>query len=270
MGIPVTTVGPLHYQLSKKLQEEINFRKFKQGDLFTTEKSLMERFGVSSTTVRRALQDLVQKGYLYRRVGKGTFVRRPYFEESIGALSTFFEEMEARGLKPTSDILSVQIVDAEKSIAEKLQVKESESIYFIKKLLLADGEPIAILESYWPLYIGNFLVQYDLTTTGMFRIVENIMGIKLGEAEATIEAGSATASEAHLLGVQKGEPLLVMKRVVYSTDGKTVNTSRFAYRGDKYKYRARMIRNSEKLIQRDRDIILPIMHASNQINVHNG
>lgn len=246
--------APLHYQLLKTLQEEIHSGNFKQGDLFATEKSLMERFGVSSTTVRRVLNDLVQKGYLYRKVAKGTFVRRAYFEESLGPLSTFFEEMEKQGLKPTSDILVVQMQKADPQLARKLQVKEEDSIYFIKKLLLADQEPIGILNSYWPIDIGRELIKYDISTVGLFDIVENVIGIALREAEATIESSLATEEEAQLLGVPEASPILLMKRTVYSMDGKIVNCGEFAYNGLKYKYRARMVRNQTKQIPKDRNL----------------
>lgn len=248
------SLAPLHYQLSKTLQEEIHSGNFKQGDLFATEKSLMERFGVSSTTIRRVLQDLVQKGYLYRQVGKGTFVRRAHIEESLGPLSTFFEEMEKRGLRPTSDILTVRMQKADQQLANKLQVAESDSIYFIKKLLIANKEPIGILNSYWPVHIGRELIKYDISAIGLFYIVENVLGIKLREAEATIEAALATEEESLLLEIPKGNPILLMKRVVYSADGKTVNCGEFAYNGGKYKYHARMVRYPTKYIPKDMNL----------------
>ena len=242
--------APLHYQLSKNLQEEINSGKYKQGDLFATEKSLMERFNVSSTTVRRALQDLVHKGYLYRRVGKGTFVRRSFIEEPLGLLSSFFEEMEAQGIKPSSDILTLKAVKPDSQVAGKMQLNRSEPVYLIRKLMRANGEPMAVFESHWPLKIGEALARYDLTTTGIFSVVEDVLGIRLGEAEGTIEAAAPTREEARLLKVPARTPVLVKKQVIYSADGKPVNIVRLAYRGDRYKFRVRMVRQTGKFIGR--------------------
>ena len=240
--------APLHYQLSQSLQEEINSGKYVQGDLLATEKSLMERFNVSSTTVRRALQDLVRKGYLYRKVGKGTFVRRPSIEEPIGLLSSFFEEMESQGIKPSSDVLALEVVAADPALAEKMQLKPAEPVYRIRKLMRANDEPIALFESYWPLAIGEVLAKYDLATIGIFYIIEEVMGLRLGEAVGTIEAAAPTAAEARLLKVPAKTPLLIKKQVIYSDDGKPINVVQLSYRGDRYKFQVRMLRQPEKYI----------------------
>ena len=250
MRDPNYALAPLHYQLSKNLQDEIHSGKYKQGDLFATEKSLMERFNLSSTTVRRALQDLVQKGYLYRKVGKGTFVRRPQIEEPLAFLSSFFEEMETQGIKPSSDILALKAVGADSFISEKMQLENSERVYLIRKLMRANGEAIAVFESYWPLKIGEVLAKYDLNRVGIFSIVENVLGIILGEAEGTIQAASPTREEARLLNISQRTPVLVKKQVIYSSDGKPVNIVRLAYRADRYKFRVRMVRQTGKYLSR--------------------
>jgi GntR family transcriptional regulator len=240
---------PLHQQLATNLQAEIHSGKYKQGELFATEKSLIQRFRVSSTTVRRALQVLVRKGYLYRKAGKGTFIRRLQIEETLGPLWSFYEEMEVLGLKPTSDLLAIQVQKANRFIAQKLQLSESEPIYWIKKLLRANDEPVAILDSYWLFDIGKGLAQHNLNSTNLFHIVENKLGINLGEAEATIEAGEANTEEAQILDMLEKTPILIMQRVVYSTDGRPIYFSRFAYRADRYKYRTRMIRDPIRVIR---------------------
>jgi GntR family transcriptional regulator len=242
--------SPLHYQLSKNLQEEINSGKFKQGDLFATEKSLMARFNLSSTTVRRALQDLVHKGYLYRKPGKGTFVRRPFIEEPLGLLSSFFEEMEAQGIKPSSDVLTLKAVQPGSYVSEKMLLKSDDPVFLIRKLMKANGEPMAVFDSYWPLKIGKALAKYDLTTTGIFSVVEGVLGISLGEAEGTIEAAAPTRKEARMLRIPLKTPVLVKKQIIYSSDGKPVNIVRLAYRGDRYKFRVRMVRQPGKYISK--------------------
>jgi len=231
------------------LQNEIHSGKFKQGDFFATEKSLIESFRVSSTTVRRALQVLVQKGYLYRKAGKGTFIRRLQIEETLGPLWSFYEEMEAIGLKPTSDLLAIEVQKANRFIAQKLRLTESAPIYWIRKLLRANDEPIAILDSYWLFDVGKDLAQHNLKSTNLFSIVENKLGISLAEADATIEAGAASSEEAQTLGILEENPILIMQRTVYAVDGRPIYLSRFAYRADRYKYRTRMIRGPMKVIR---------------------
>lgn len=240
---------PLHAQLLEILEADIKSGSYKQGDLFATEKSLMERFSVSSTTVRRVLNDLVQKGYLFRRAGKGTFVRRPLFEAPLGPLSSFIEEMQSQGIMPSWDILSFRIrKDIDPIIYDKLQSTKRRGVYYLKKLMRADGLPIAIYESYWPHEYGEVLKKYDLKTTGIFFIAENALGITLGEAEGTIDAHMPTIEECNYLNIQNNIPLLVKKQVIYSTDGKPVNYVCFSYRGDSYKLKIHMISQSKKYL----------------------
>jgi GntR family transcriptional regulator len=209
----------------------------------------VERYRVSSTTVRSALQVLVQKGYLYRKAGKGTFIRRLQIEETLGPLWSFSEEMKVLGLNPTSDLLAIEVQAANHFIAQKLQVNESEPIYWIRKLLRANDESVAIFDSYWLFDIGKGLSQHNLDSGNLFDIVESKLGIHLGEAEATIEAGAASPEESRLLGILEKDPILIMQKTVYSTDGRPIYFSRLAYRGDKYKYRTRMIRGPIKAIR---------------------
>jgi GntR family transcriptional regulator len=241
---------PLHQQLATKLQAEILSGKYSQAELFGTEKSLVERYRVSSTTVRRALQVLVQKGYLYRKSGKGTFIRRLQIEETLGPLWSFYEEMIVLGLNPTTDLLAIEVQKANRFIAQKLQLTESDSIYWIKKLLRANDEPVAIFDSYWLFEIGQGLAQNNLDSknSNLFDIVENKMGINLGEAEATIEAGGASPEESKMLHILDKDPILIMQKTVYATDGRPIYFSRLAYRSDKYKYRTSMIRGPIKTI----------------------
>jgi GntR family transcriptional regulator len=241
---------PLHYQLSKTLEEEIASGHFKQGDLFATERSLIERFGVSSTTVKRALQDLVQRGYLFRRTGRGTFVRRPSIEEPLGLLSSFYEEMQSQGIRPGSDVLAMKSVPADLFLSEKLQIAETTPVFLIRKLMRANDEPMAILESYWLPEIGQALTRYDLVNAGIFSIVEGELGIHLGEAETTIEAAAPTREEARLLLFPPRTPVLIKTQIIYTSDGKPVNIVRLAYRGDRYKFRARMVRQEGKYLSR--------------------
>jgi GntR family transcriptional regulator len=242
---------PLHQQLVTNLEAEILSGKYAQGELFATEQSLVMRFRLSCTTVRRALQVLVQKGYLYRKAGKGTFIRRLKIEETLSPLWSFYEEMKMLGVRATTDLLCIEAQKATRLIAQKLQLKESEPIYWIKKLLRANNEPTAIFESYWLFEIGQDLARHNLQSkdSNLFDIVENKLGINLGEAEATIEAGGANPEESKILGINEKDPVLIMQKTVYSTDGRAIYFSRLTYRSDKYKYRTSMIRGPIKAIR---------------------
>lgn len=244
-------VAPYHLQLSAILRKEIQSGRFKQGDPFTTERQLEERFGVSSTTARRAIQTLVQEGYLYRRVGKGTFVRRPKFEEPLGALCSFFQETEALGLEPSAELLAAERRPADPIVAEKLGIVPEETVFWTRRVLKIGDEPVAVSDSYFPTDIGAIVSQGDLETTPVFKVIEDRIGTQAHESETIIEAGAAKTKEANLLHVPKGSPVLIMERTVYAVNGKPLWINRYVHRSDRYRFRTRTIRNSSKRILAD-------------------
>lgn len=244
-------VAPYHQQISTLLRKEIQSGRFKQGDPFTTEKQLETRFGVSSTTVRRAIQTLVQEGYLYRRVGKGTFVRRPQFEEPLGALCSFFQETEAIGLEPSARVIGFEQQPAGVEIAGKLDISPQDPVCWLGRVLKIGDDPVAVSDSYFPTAIGDLISQDDLEITPIFKAVEDHTGARAHESETIIEAGAAETKEANILRVPEGFPVLIMERTVYAINGKPLWVNRYIHRSDKYRFRTRNIRNSSKRVLAD-------------------
>lgn len=234
---------PLHYQLVKEIKSQITSGELAQGDFLGTEKSMMEKYGVSCTTLRRALQYLVQSGYVYRKAGKGTFVRRVKIDKNSNPLYSYMEEMESIGLKPRTYLLGIETIKANEQIAKKLEVPKASTIYNIKKLLAANSKPIAVWESYWQFDIGERLAEFDLNHN-LFDTVENKLRITIGEAEANFEAGLATPEEAKLIGIEENSPMLIMRRTIYSDNGRPILYGRTAYRGDSYTFHIRMVRSN--------------------------
>jgi GntR family transcriptional regulator len=238
---------PLHHQLFKEIETEIISGKLAQGDFLGTETSLMEKYGVSCTTLRRALQHLAQSGYVYRKAGKGTFVRRININNSSPPLYSFVEEMESRGLKPKTYLLVLKTMKPSNLTAKKLEVSKSNTVYYIKKLLEINARRVGIWDSYWQFDVGKRLSECDLDHN-LFDTVENNLGITLGEAEADFEAALATPEEAELIGIDEKSPMLVMWRTIYSLSGRPILFSRTAYRADSYQIHSRMVRSNGRWI----------------------
>ena len=238
---------PLHHQLFKEIKAQIISGQLAQGDFLGTEKSLMEKYGVSCTTLRRALQHLTQDGYVYRKAGKGTFIRRVNINDNISPLYSFIEEMEARGLKPKTYLLAMKTMKPSNLIAKKLELSKSSTVYYIKKLLEVNAKQVAIWDSYWQFDIGKRLCEFDLNHN-LFDTVENKLGIILGEAEADFEAASATREEAGLIGIDEKSPMLIMQRTIYSVSGRPILFGRTAYRADSYKIHSRMVRSNGRWV----------------------
>ena len=110
---------PLHYRITQELRNKLQQGYWKPGDLFPTDKQLMEQYDVSSTTVRRANYELVQEGWLERKPGKGTFVKNQMVE-NLRKLTGFFEEIKAKGMVPSAEIIKSEIVTVGEHLLQEI------------------------------------------------------------------------------------------------------------------------------------------------------
>src|SRR5206468_4320738 len=124
-GAPV----PLYHQLKTTLLREIEAGRWRAGERIPTEDALIERFKVSKITVRQALRDLSEKGYIRREQGRGTFVQGPPIDEGPRELKSFTSEMRGHGFAATSRVLEQGVVAVPAEIADRLQVAAGSSVF---------------------------------------------------------------------------------------------------------------------------------------------
>lgn len=245
--------SPLHHQLTTKLREMIINGTWGIGDLFPTDKELMAEYEMSSTTVRRAVSQLVLEGWLQRKPGKGTFVIKERVEETLGRLTGFFEEMTSRGYTPTADILTTAVLEVTSNLLIKIPMLErlnAERLIFIEKLQRINGQPIVYVKSYWPYEYGKVFLGKDLTTQAQYEIIKKELGLSFSKAEEIIAASPATSKDAQLLEIKKGAPILSMTRLAFFED-QPAELSLNSYRSDKYRYRIILLPdhcNTERLV----------------------
>lgn len=242
---------PLHYQITNNLRERLEGGEWNVGDIFPGDKELMQVYGVSSTTIRRALDELVREGWLDRRPGKGTFVKKQYVE-TLGKLTGFFDQVRAKGYHPSSRLLRVAEVDIKEFEEYELDVFESERLFLIEKVQMLDNEPTVLVKSFWPIEIGRELAKHNLIEQGTYEIAQQKLGIALEEAQQDIYASLATEGEYQHLKVNEGAAILVMKRLVFS-QGRPIEFSINFYQADKYRYRVNL---KNEMIQDGNGIIV--------------
>src|SRR6201996_9417184 len=110
----------------------------------------MERFKVSRTTVRKAIQNLIERGLVEIRRGKGTFVTRPKITQELTQLTGFVEDMQALGREPTARVLDRRMVTADAAVAKQLELSEGDDVVRIQRVRMADGVPLSFDETYLP------------------------------------------------------------------------------------------------------------------------
>ncbi|CAG7616064.1 GntR family transcriptional regulator [Paenibacillus allorhizosphaerae] len=232
---------PLYYQLKQIFDDKIKSGEWQPGQLIPTENELISKYEVSRTTVREGITALVHEGKLQKKQGKGTIVCAPKMEERLGRLTGFAEEMISKGLTPGAKLLEVKEMIPPKAVLENLTGGNEEHVLYIKRIRLANDEPIAIENSYWPKEIGAFFKDSNLETSAFYSILEK-NGIYLRDADEIITAKTATKQEASLLGIHERDPMLRMIRTTYSTLGHAIEFTRTDYRSDLYLYRVHLKR----------------------------
>jgi GntR family transcriptional regulator len=241
--MPVVHDSPLYSRVETVLASEIAEGDLKVGDQLSTEDSLIARFSVSRITVRRAIQNLVSRGLVEIRRGKGTFVAAaPKLAQELTELSGFVEDMHALGRKPTARVIGKEIVTADATVASQLALTKGERVVRIHRVRLADGIPLSFDETYLPLEIGKKIITNDLKVEPIFSLLERKYGVPLIEAEYKLDAVAAETDVAAALKVKPRSPIFRIERTSYSTDRRPVDYEKLHYRGDLVQFVTRLAR----------------------------
>jgi GntR family transcriptional regulator len=196
-----------------------------------SERELMARFGVSRATVRASVGQLVAEGRLCRIHGKGTFVGRERVETQLH-LASFTEDMRRRGLDPATLVRSVTEVEAPVAVRAALGLAEGDAVWRTERLRLAGGVPMALEVGWYPAALLPGLVTHDLTGS-LYAVLRTRYGWGIDRGDQVVWAEVADRSNAALLDVPAGAPVMVFRRTS-SAGGIPVEHATSWYRGDRY------------------------------------
>jgi GntR family transcriptional regulator len=231
-----TSPVPLYHQISEAILAPIRNGELKPGDAILTEQELIQAFGVSRITVRRAIHELEIRGYLIRKQGLGTFVAPPDVKRGATQLKGFSEDITSRGMKPKSKLLSLRQEPATAILAQKFDIDTGDTLWFVERLRYADEKIIALNLSYLNLPVNIKLdSQMFGATASLWGIIETL-GIRISDIDRAIEAIAADEYQAKLLEVEINTPLLRVESMVYSGAGTPIEVSQIIGRGDRYKF----------------------------------
>ena len=226
-------ITPLYVQLMEELETSIRNGVCKPGDKIMTEAEMAKEYGVSLITVRKAVGSLMEKGLVVRKQGKGTFVTKPKYSRNMKKLQSFTEMCEQMGVKPGAQVLENRLIMADKKVADRLGIEPGSNVVYISRLRLADGEPVQVEKSYFPLKYA-FLLEEDLNNGSMFECLKEKAGAKVASSEKMIELCRATAEEAALMDVKKGDYLLFVKSTAYDENGEPMYAGIQLINGDRF------------------------------------
>lgn len=228
---------PLYDQLVDILSEKID-HEYRPGDLMPSERELSERYGLSRTTVRLALQELERLGLVIRQHGRGTFVAdRSAQTANLMQTYSFTEQMRELGRVPKTDILDFTELDADANMAEHVGVREGERVFKLKRLRSADGTPMMVEVTYLPVRKFLSLRRPLLESRSLYDVIEKVYHEKIKVAEEEFFASVARPADALLLDIPENSPVLDLVRTTYSMANEIIEYTRSVARADQFKYK---------------------------------
>ena len=230
---------PKYYLVKKAIVENIENEVYDSKDPIPSERELMETYQVSRITVRKAIDELVTEGYLYKIQGKGTYVKTDEGSSNLFSITSCTDDVLRLGMKPSKEVVVSKMVNPNVKRAKALEITTDDKIYMIGRILYADTEPLNYTLTFLPEKIFPGLSKYDLGKESLYRIMTEVYGVKITKARSTIEAIGAQDEIAEYLDVEEGTPIILFCCITHGiVNGREIPIENFKcyYRTDKFKF----------------------------------
>jgi GntR family transcriptional regulator len=222
---------PRYYEIEQALRARI--AELGPDEALPSDAMLCAEFGVSRMTARNAVQRLVQEGLVYRVPGRGTFVAPPQAHRQAGKVWSFTDEMRRRGRAPSSRLLDRGVREASADEAGQLRLGKSARAVAVRRVRLADGEPIAVEHAVFPDTCAGAVLGADLEHGSLHAALLGSGRVPTA-GRATITAATATPDDAKLLRLKRGAPLLIERRLIADQHGRPLELTESRYAGGRY------------------------------------
>jgi len=237
VGLDEASPTPLYIQLQRTIQDAVRGGRLRVDEALPSERDLARHLGISRVTVRKAIAGLVDKGVLVQRWGSGTFIAPSmHVEQALSRLSSFTDDMTARGMKPGAVVLKRSSGSASPEESMALGLSPGEAVSRLQRLRLASGVPMAIEHAVVP---ARFLPDPHAVEASLYAVL-NARGCAPRRALQRLHAVLLTAEQADLLEVPVASPALYIERRSFLEGGEAVEFTSSYYRGDAYDFVAEL------------------------------
>lgn len=237
--------APKYYILKNTIIDKIDSEEFSVDKPIPSERELMETYQVSRITVRKAIDELVNEGYLYRIQGKGTYVKSDDGGSDLISMTSCTEDVIRLGMKPSKKVVMADVTKPDGKRKKILELSENDNIYVMGRILYADQEPLNYTVTYLPEKIFPRLDKHSFDVESLYNVIENEYGIKITKARRTMEAVLVRDDIAELLELEEASPIILFRCVTFGiVNGKEIPIETFKcyYRTDKFKFYIDQIR----------------------------
>ncbi|MGL5042029.1 MAG: GntR family transcriptional regulator [Culicoidibacterales bacterium] len=211
----------LYLQIKEQLRAELTSGKYELGSYIPTENALEITYGVSKITIRKAIQDLEDEGYLVKKKGKGTIVVQNHYFNKLAKTKSYSRKLEELGIKLAKKNAKCEVLDAE-NISEIATIM-SGKVNCVKRLIYADGRILTYLESYIP-FSEELKIDFSLADWSLYQTLSDL-GVTVERSEDFFSVELASLETASILQIAIGTPILKRVRKAYDMSGKIIEYS---------------------------------------------
>lgn len=211
---------PLYYQIEEKIREYIQTGVFLPGQKIPSENEMYSLLGVSRNTVRKVYEDLDREGLIERKQGKGTFVCVPKISHKFVTVVSFTQELIARGITPSSTLLSQTVRPADAETAANLQIEVGDPVVQIERLRYGNGKLVGYNLNRVPQELCPDLERVEIRNESLYTLIEKRYGHTVVKAVRTMETIPADSFVAKTLQIQEGYPVLRILGIAFNRENR--------------------------------------------------
>ncbi|MFD1780142.1 GntR family transcriptional regulator [Fredinandcohnia salidurans] len=228
---------PLHFQIYEDIRGKIERKQLLAGDMLLSESELQNLYGVSRITVRRAIQDLENEGYVKKSQGKGTIICTPKHRYDLKTLTSFSEDITKHGEISSSIIREFSIIKADTKIAQSLNILEGDEVYYLERTRLSDNTIVGLHKAY--IRMSNEFTLDPSEFNEKTSLYETLIkkGVLFKSADEILEAKTPDNNLKQILKIEDTIPIFYKERVTYDTSGIPIEYVKMYYRSDVYQYK---------------------------------
>ncbi len=226
---------PMYRQIADAIRDKISTGEYKVGSVLPTEAQLREEFSVSRVTVRQALKLLIESGELESKQGSGTYVKENKVNYDIYQQTSFAEKWSHLGSVTHSDVIAFEIQSASLTLAEHLNLREGDKVFYVKRVRFVNDNPITVEETWLPTDMFPDLT-YQVMQGSKYQFIEKEKGMVIDRSEQEIIPVLPPADIAKLLEIDPAQPMIEKRTRGFLQGDAVFEYSRNYFKPSDYKF----------------------------------